>query len=333
MNRNFSLDHLRILATLMVVMIHVSGCFVVYIPESAGVNVKFTSFFGALSSCAVPLFFMISGALFLDKGKQVTIKGLLWRIFHVLVVMFLWNFVYALIDNWNNMSLYEMVKDTWKGHFHFWFIEYLVGVYLLIPVLKGLVEYEDGKFVKYYVIFFVIFGILKASLNSLLSPICNEEIRIITNKIHVELCDFCGYFVVGYYLNKSNHRINRYLLLSVFLFAVVSYYFITAVMNVQLVGTGAFTIFVFAEACALFLLFKDSCNHSKNPKLVAAISKATFGVYLIHPLFFEYVLPIGCFETMSEYIVLPVYYLIIVSLSFASSLAINNIPVLKRWLV
>ncbi len=324
--RSYNLDVLRIIATLMVIMIHVSGSFMIKMNDA-----NFASFFGRISASAVPLFFMISGALFLEPNKDISIKGLLSRILSILIVMFAWNFIYALMDNWNNMSMYEMVKDTWKGHFHFWFFEYLIGVYLLIPVLKGLVEYKNGKFIKYYLIVFILFGIIRTTLNAI--PYYNDEIRIITDKFHVELCDFCGYFVAGYYVSKTRLKINNYLLILVFVSSIGLYYTIINVLNVKLIGVLAFTIFVFVEASTLFLLSKNLITNVRNPHLVTTISKATLGVYLIHPLFFEYIIPVSVFDYISVYYAFPLYFVVIVSMSFGSSLILNKIPYVNKWLV
>ncbi len=326
LQRSYNLDVLRIIATLMVIMIHVSGSFVIKIED-----VGFPSFFGRISASAVPLFFMISGALFLEPNKDISIKGLLSRIASIMIVMFAWNFIYALTDNWNNMSMYEMVKDTWKGHFHFWFFEYLIGVYLLIPVLKGLVEYKNGKFIKYYLIVFILFGIIRTTLNAI--PYYNDEIRIITDKFHVELSDFCGYFVAGYYVSKTRLKINNYLLILVFVSSIGLYYTIINVLNVKLIGVLAFTIFVFVEASTLFLLSKNLITNVRNPHLVTTISKATLGVYLIHPLFFEYIIPVSVFDYISVYYAFPLYFVVIVSMSFGSSLMLNKIPYVNKWLV
>lgn len=73
--RSYNLDVLRIIATLMVIMIHVSGSFMIKMNDA-----NFASFFGRISASAVPLFFMISGALFLEPNKDISIKGLLSRI-------------------------------------------------------------------------------------------------------------------------------------------------------------------------------------------------------------------------------------------------------------
>ena len=73
--RNYSLDIARIVAIMAVAMIHCSANFVIHF------NLFSTEFilgniFDAASRVGVPLFLMISGALFLDERKDITLKSM-----------------------------------------------------------------------------------------------------------------------------------------------------------------------------------------------------------------------------------------------------------------
>ena len=327
--RSYNLDLLRITAAFMVVMIHVSGYFLIK-TDLTLFDTYFVTVFSSLVRSAVPLFFMISGALYLNPDKDFTVKYLINKIVRLCVIYFVWNLLYALIDTLNIITLYELVKHTWKGHFHMWFFEYMIGVYILIPVMKALVEYKGGKFIPYYLVVFFLFGIIRTTFNAI--PYYNEEIRIITSKIHVEFCDFCGYFMLGYYLSKIQKNINPVLYLIVFLATVLLHYFILTVLNIRLIGVDAFTLFIFIESAMLFMLFRGLNFKIKSFNLLLLMSNATLGVYLIHPLFLEN-FKIDFPEIIPVYFEFPILYLMILIVSFSSSILLNKIPIVKKWIV
>ncbi len=74
--RDISLDIIRIIATMAVVMIHCSAFLVSNF--KVGTMAFFVgNVFDSVSRLAVPLFVMVSGALFLNEERTVTVKGIL----------------------------------------------------------------------------------------------------------------------------------------------------------------------------------------------------------------------------------------------------------------
>lgn len=84
--RKYELNIMRIMSVLGVITIHVS-----------------TGFLERIASFAVPLFVMISGALWLDRDKEVTIKKL-WtkNIFRIITAFLFWSLSYVVLlyDCW-----------------------------------------------------------------------------------------------------------------------------------------------------------------------------------------------------------------------------------------
>ena len=73
MRRVVSLDLIRTVAALMVVMIHCSSPFVKSF-ETASREFVLGNFFDGISRAAVPLFVMTSGALLLDERREFSVK-------------------------------------------------------------------------------------------------------------------------------------------------------------------------------------------------------------------------------------------------------------------
>ena len=72
------LDWLRLFATFMVVTIHVSAPYVGIPYYDAPTSWLGANFYEAISRASVPLFVMISGALLLSDGREVSYKAFLY---------------------------------------------------------------------------------------------------------------------------------------------------------------------------------------------------------------------------------------------------------------
>ena len=98
-NRAYYLDVLRIIATLAVVTLHVSAqnWDTVDIHSFAW---HVFNFFDSLVRWAVPVFIMISGAVFLDNDRPLSIRKLYRKnVLRLVIVYFVWATVYA-VDKW-----------------------------------------------------------------------------------------------------------------------------------------------------------------------------------------------------------------------------------------
>ena len=201
-----------------------------------------------------------------------------------------------------------------------------------VKSIPTFVIYKNGKFVLYYVIVFFIWGIFKSTCNAI--PFYQQEIALLTSKIHVVLVDFCGYFVMDYYLSttKEPARTIKPIYLSIYLSMVALQYLFIVIFKINFIGVDAFSIFVALEALALFMLLYHGRLHVKPNKTLLLVSKATLGVYLIHPFFLEN-LPLGFLETVPIVFALPVLFVIISIISFLFSLIMNTIPYVNKWLV
>lgn len=276
------IDWLKIIAALMVVMIHTSGMLYMNNPEGS-----FSYLLGfwnqELVRPAVPLFFMISGALHLRPGSEATPLKMVRKALKLLALMLIWSFVYAIV-NVHPMTLKGLVFATIKGHFHFWFLEYLIGLYFLTPLLKAIAEYKDGVLVRYYLILFIFFGIVIASLQAL--PYCHKWIMDVTTKIHFEWLGFAGYFFLGHYLNQKQCKISPWLLIGVFLAAVLLQGLIFTNMGL-LYSSDKFWWLTIIEAAALYILFENIDWPRMVWGGVKRWSSLVMGVYILHPIILE----------------------------------------------
>ena len=127
-NRIISFDVLRIIAAFAVVMLHVT---------SQRLDTSFLSneweirnVYDSFVRWCVPVFFMISGALFLDHGRKIDVGRLYKKnILHLIFIFFAWSFIYALysatVRCYYNIS--HIILRILEGPVHFWFLKILIG--------------------------------------------------------------------------------------------------------------------------------------------------------------------------------------------------------------
>ena len=317
------IDWMKIIAALMVVMIHTSGMLYIHSPE--GSFAYLLGFWNQeLVRSAVPIFFMISGALLLRPDYDVNPRKMVLKALKVLSLMLIWSFAYGLVSI-HPLTIKALIFTTIKGHFHFWFFEYLIGLYLLTPICKAISEYKEGVLVRYYLVLFLFFGIIIASLQAL--PYCHKWIMDVTSKIRFEWLGFSGYFFLGHYLHQKQFHLSSWLLISIFTVAVMLQGVIFTNMEL-LYSSDKFWWLTIIEATALFLLIKNTDWRRTAGGGAKLASSLAMGVYIIHPFILEHI-PMNWW-TASLY---GVDVLLVYGGALAMSYIIWKIPVIGKWLL
>lgn len=317
------IDWLKIIAALMVVMIHTSGMLYLNNPEGS-----FSYLLGfwnqELVRPAVPLFFMISGALLLRPGYDASPRKMVSKALKLLALMLIWSLVYALVDV-HPMTLKGIVFATIKGHFHFWFFEYLIGLYLLTPLCKAISEYKEGLLVCYYLVLFAFFGIVIASLQAL--PFAHKWMMDVTTKVRFEWLGFAGYFFLGHYLNQKQVKISPWQLIGVYIAAVLLQGFVFSNMGL-LYSSDKFWWLTIIEATTLFIFFKNIEWRRIAWGGAKLTSSLAMGVYILHPIILEMIPTDWWTASLYGADVLLVY-----GGALLMSYAIWKIPVVGKWLL
>jgi surface polysaccharide O-acyltransferase-like enzyme len=236
------------------------------------------------------------------------------------------------ISNW----LHYFVNEK----FHLWYLPVMAGIYILSPVLYAFVHFENGKYVKYAVIMFFVFGICRSTLISILGS--ESYISIMLNKVTVELCEYTGYYILGYYLmtiydKKIKLNMLVVILVGSFIFSLT----VTQIMSVVKQTPfncfdSLFSITNFLEAVCLFMIFKGTADYwngrKKTGTLIMSISKASLGIYLIHPFVFERLdYSLGINSTIfNAFIALPFVTILTFICSYIVITVLKKIPVLNQ---
>lgn len=139
--RILSLDALRIVAAFSIVMQHVGGQFLPMSFPSAEWEIR--NLYISVAQWGVPVFFMISGALFLSSDKPLDVRRLFGKNLLRIVYAFLfWSIIYVVVIEGLGQGLKIVFISVIKGPPPFWFLKVMIGIYLVLPVLKSIAAQE-----------------------------------------------------------------------------------------------------------------------------------------------------------------------------------------------
>lgn len=333
-------DHLRIWATLGVMILHIAG----QNWGNAGAESLSWQTFNLLNSCtrwSVPIFVMISGALFLGRPCSM---GKLFKkhILRIATAFVFWSALYGLAAWCRGAGGENVLMQILKGHYHMWFLFVIAGLYLIVPLAKKITE--SPGLTKYFLVLMLVFcgaipQLLKAV--SAASPAFGDALQRDLQFLNMQLpAGYAGYFVLGYFLSVTDlsPKIRR------LIYALGILGFLITAGGTALISWRAgspqdmlysyFSVNVLLESAALFVFFKYRIRPGNKPA-VTKISQYTFGAYLVHPLILELLDEGLGFNTLTYPPILSVPGLILAVFlgSFAISWVCNHIPFLKKYIV
>ena len=344
LDRMAYLDVLRIFAAFSVVMLHSAAQFW-YTLDIRSTEWLIANSYDAVFRFGVPVFMMISGAVFLNPNYKVDVKRLYTHnIFRLAVIYIVWSCAYGLFDCiWlfgiKSMSIKEILREMISGRYHLWFLPMIIGVYVLLPILKGWLERAEKKDVKYFIVMFLL---LQVGVETLRTLTVSDEIHSILDLTKVELvCGYVGYFVWGYYLAhvgigaKWRKRILAGAIPAVGLNIVLGCVLTRKAGLTAPVIYDSFGVFTFIIATSLFLICKNKITHKGGvmDKVVSEISAGTLGVYLMHIGVMEFTMCFGFHSKMMPNIVgIPIYAIACFAGCLLISAILRRIPFVGRYI-
>lgn len=346
--RNQAFDILRIIACFSVVMLHVSSRYIMSIGVET-LDFRSSNAYNSLSQVGVPIFVMISGALFLDSNYKTSIKKIwLHNILRIVICFFIWGFAYYVYQSvylWHfdfyRQGILRTITGIAYASDHLWYLGMIVGLYALVPVLRSYLEKTDKKNIQYLLYLVGIFQIAKTTIVILLdSSLVNRFVELFGI---VELTGYLGYFIWGYYIVHFGITKNIRTLLYVLVpLALVVNYVVSMHMSLK---AGAynpgiysgFCIFTFIEVSALFVAVKEICNKVKINKTVGKVLKSvsadSFGVYLLHMMIIDYLYEEGFFGKLSPNLVWQIpLSLAVFIVSMLVATVLRRIPFVGRYI-
>ena len=340
--RNQAYDLMRIVAALSVIVMHVTVNNMYSSPMESAKWVGSMAL-NSVSHFGVPVFVMISGALFLAPNREPDIKRIwLHNILRMSIVLIVWSVFYGVTDYLEyRAEPVFIVREIIDGRQHLWFIPMLLGLYMIQPILLRWLKSASVKEVRYFLLMFLCLGVVWESLRS-------YEISGVIEHLdkfrEVELfCSYAGYFVAGYYIAhiglSQKTRIVLYALgfISFLTLPVVSVYVSRYRQIPATAFSDSFSVFVCMFSAALFIAVSEYSRKKKisgiSAGIISELGLDTLGVYLCHIALMERI-PIlrdWC-DMLPSVIGMLIYSIILFGIGSIISAVLRRIPVIGRYI-
>ena len=339
-NYHIDLDIMRVIASIAVVLIHVSAQNWYSISDIRYYTVL--NFYDSIARFAVPLFLMISGTLFLGVKKEINIKKFFHKhIIKIVFVYLIWSLFYYFVDVFlfkkNIMlDLKSIIYSITNSKYVLWYLKVLIYIYLFMPLIKIIITNSSETQIKYFLMIFFILGIVTYHLSNLILP---DNITYFFNNMRISNeFWYVGYFVLGWYLYnlEIKKNIRKYIYLigvasCAICFLFTSFYFYKTGIKTELLY-NYFSLTTFLYSISIFIFIKNSRkNKFSNAEKLQKLSSKTFGIYLVHVFVIEM---LDCFsinvKMVNPIISVPFLTVLVYLISYIITFILQKLPIAKK---
>lgn len=341
--RIFYFDIIRALAIILVILVHTSKWFVDY-HSVHSISWQFATDLGLIGNIGVQLFFMISGALLLNRVYNLK-DFYQKRFLRILTPFLFWIIVIILFK-----VIFLNAPVTFKSLINIiffegfvWFIWVLMGLYLFLPVINSFINEYKIKGAELFLIFWIVTIILDTIG---VYPIKNIELRYFSG--------YLGYMVLGWYLSNKEFNISNKIILIIgiltfIISSLIAFFFnyhsiplaknyrLSAIMVLQALGLYL-SILYFAKygennkgsiISKIYYFIKDT----KIGKFITSISICSYGMYLTHYFFiWSVIITNNTTHILSKnpFYWIPIVFISTVVFSWILIWVFSKIPYLKK---
>ena len=291
------LEVLRCVALLLVVSIHVVAIPIQNWTINPGTWYSAYSLIYTVGNFGVPLFLMISGSLLLNPERDISLEKIYKKMIpRILIPLLFFGYCFALLEIFFNTRTFDasmfvesvlrvLNKNSWG---HLWYLYLLTGIYLILPVLRVLLDKVTDKQLEYLMGVLCFLGFIIPTINVIFgTTISLEQPK--------PLCHIT-FFIMGYVISRyyTSKKFKNYLYLSgmISLATLLVFGMFAGKINYECYTMLARYdgIFVFAVASMIFLLFTDKKDVIEKSvrgfggEYIMSLADCSFGIYLIHPV-------------------------------------------------
>ncbi len=337
------LDILRTLATLGVIIIHVSTP---VLKMSYGKNMEFWWIGNGIDSCVrfvIAMFLMLSGATMLGKTYKLG-EFYRKRFTRVLIPFLFWSAIYC-VYLWLNLPVKSKPTDllsisSWAFHLfvnqgisrHFWYVYMIVIIYIFLPFLGKAVRRLNETSLWVILLVWILFN--TAQTFHLFST--SGWPSLVQQYFGYFL--YSGYLVLGYQLMKVRTLSNQtrtfaaiFFIITILVAAISTWFLSKQAHKLDTSMYGSLTINTMLQSVALFILLKDiTVNNKVVGWLVTNLSNYSYGIYLVHVLIINLLFDHKIFWTMAHPLLsIPAIVSLVLTISFGIIFVLRKIPFLK----
>ena len=338
-------DILRVVAIFFVVAVHLSAQHWLDVDVSSRAWFAF-NLYCTTGKWTVRMLILIIGALLLGRDTP-TCTILKKNVLRMVYVFVFWSGCYALISLlFRHSPPFDVLSQFVTGHYHLWFLFMIVGLYLLIPLLRPIVQSET--LTRYFLLLSLVFTFLLPQLALFCTFVSPRISTLISTVIMFTYCyfplGFTVYFVGGYYLSRRDFSRKEEIVLYCIGIAGLLFSIFAPVVHAKAQGAPSDIFYnynslnVLLTSVPIFVFAKKHLNFPRMGERAYAIlrklSKYSFGVYLVHPMVIELLQHFGI-DTFScnAFFSVPLLAVFVFAVSTAISALLSRVPIVNKYFV
>ena len=319
-NRNYGVDALRIYSMLMIVVLHILSTGGV-LENSEGGEYYLAWFLEIFAYCATDCYALISGYIRPQRRGSSFFKfGVMWTkvVFYSFGVTVLFFLLHGDNVSWRMIieSLFPVASTQ------YWYFTAYVGVLFLSPVLDFLIDSLSQRDCN--VMVFILIAVFSAY--GTFSKVFGDPFLLADGYSVLWLCML---YFLGAWMNKYNilNMINSKAAIAVIILNTIFVWICFCWVPFGGLLVSYISPFILLNAVIFLSMFVRLKFSAGGKKIIAWISPATFGVYLIHcqkVIFNEYLKDAFLWITKLDYYLIPIIVLLVAILIFALCVIIEK---------
>lgn len=338
--RKYYIDLLKTLSILFVIFIHTGDMgFLAFRRQPLFLVLIVQLFISMVCKTAVPLFFMCSGALLLNR--RVDLKNNIKKILKYLFILILFSLLYYVYLSTRNNDLINLLwffKYIYHNQYFsysgcYWFIYSYISFLLIVPFLKVLADNIGRDQIKYLFIVAFIF--------STFFPLLEIVLKLDKLVLSFPFAALSIYYpLIGSYIDKLNNEKlcnNGYMKLLLVLFFCIA---ISIIVSIICLKQGTFSQKILSLpsmiiSITLFALVKRIYETHEisgiTKKVLKLTSSCVFGIFLLHGVIMnEISLFINSHLRLYSFHYAIVEVVLVFGICFILTFVLKRIPLIKN---
>lgn len=339
-------DAVRVMATYLVVLLHVSAPLLLDMRIGAEAHWTIAGLYHAATRSAVPVFVMISGMFLLQPHVSQNIARFLNRRLLKIGLPFIgWSYIYLvwqLPDPRHALTaafLAGSIRSLLEGTviYHFWFFYLILGLYLATPLLRTIANGLERSGQTYCIALWLTVICVLPTLRILGVPWLASLPLPGIFMAHI------GYFLLGYWLKDAKIPLSSRSLLAILFLLAATTCFLTYAFSYPQARLIQFWFENFSPTVVgmtlpLFFLLKRMASARKHLPCraihyIQSLGTFSFGIYCAHVLILEWFSRMGLTAASHSVIWWPPAYALMVFATSALLIACVRKITPLRWLV
>lgn len=349
-----NIDLIKVIAIVWVLALHVGVWNIDFLHGNFGHQIP--QYMMRLLSEGVPIFVMVNGFL-LFKSKSFSLKKHARKMIKILILFVLWATILIFTKGLGkekltillvlNYILTTSVGSKYTGVL--WFLENLLAIYFIFPILKFVFDNQYKLFLLLFCIvaFFTVgINLLSVGADLIYIFVPNDflkNIQFFLGRINpIGNGEYLFFMMLGGVIlnNLDSIKSKRFvwiiigLLAWIFMSAIGLFisYKTSNIYNEAFGYCSVFTLFILVGLFALTLGYTD--KERWYNKIVTSMAKSTFGIYFIHTLFIERIIYPYIYVVYSDAMFIRILSWIgIYIISWIVTVLMLNIPYIRKLVI